>query len=269
MQGTKLNRTTAYHPQSDGQTENLNKTLEQYLRCVAGETPNLWVQYLPWAEWWYNTSHHSSIGMSPFEALYGYQPPSITAYLPGSTSVAQVDQQLKDRDELLTILRKNLVCAKNRQKQYYDQKHSERSFVIGDMVFLKLQPYRQHSIHQKAFHKLSAKYYGPFEVLERVGSVAYKLKLPDYAKIHNVFHVSLLKKKVGLTASVNPHLPNIADSDKSSWEPAKVLATRLVKRRGQAAAQWLVQWKGAGQDEATWEFSDEMERRFPEFDSDA
>ena len=94
----------------------MNKTLEQYLRSVIGEKPNLWVQTLPWAEWWYNTSYHSSIRMSPFEALYGYQPPIISAYLPGSTAVALVDQQLKERDELLEIVKRNLVAAKSRQK---------------------------------------------------------------------------------------------------------------------------------------------------------
>ncbi|KAL6196555.1 hypothetical protein ACLB2K_032169 [Fragaria x ananassa] len=215
LQGTKLSRSSDYHPQSDGQTENLNKTLEQFLRCVVGERPQLWVQALPWAEWWYNTAYHSSIQMYPFEALY------------------------------------------------------ERSFEVGDMVFLKLQPYKQQLVHQGAFHKLSAKYFGPFEVLEKIGAVAYKLRLPPTARIHDVFHVSLLKKKLGNDVTVEPHLPLISDANKRNWKPAKVLETRLVKRRGNAAAQWLILWDGTSSEEATWEYADDAKRRLPEFDSDA
>lgn len=71
-QGTTLNKSSAYYPQSDGRTENLNRTLEQYLRCVVGEKPKSWIDALPWAEYWYNTAFHSAIGMSPFRALYRY-----------------------------------------------------------------------------------------------------------------------------------------------------------------------------------------------------
>ncbi|KAL6176640.1 hypothetical protein ACLB2K_053273 [Fragaria x ananassa] len=109
LQGTKLSRSSAYYPQSDGQTENLNKTLEQFLRCVVGERPQLWVQARP-----AYLAYHSSIQMSPFEVLYGYQPLTITTYLPGSTFVARVDMQLKDRNELLALFKKNLEKAKNR-----------------------------------------------------------------------------------------------------------------------------------------------------------
>ena len=177
--------------------------------------------------------------MSPFEALYGYQPPSIIPYLSGSTSVAQVDQQLKDRDALLVILKQNLAQAQNRQKVYFDKKHSERSFDVGDMVFLKLQRYKQKSASAKALHKLLAKYCGPFEVLEKIGTVAYKVKLPASATIHNVFHVSLVKKKLGSSAVVHSGLPPLY-TDKRSWEPAKVIETRLIKKGSNAAAQWLI-----------------------------
>lgn len=127
-QGTKLNKSTAYHPQSDGQTESLNKVLEQYLRCVIGDKPTSWLTALPWAEWWYNTTYHSAIQMTPFEALYGYPPPQIPPYLPGSSAVQEVDTQLRDRDTLIVLLKTNLAKAQARMNHYYDQKHTEREF---------------------------------------------------------------------------------------------------------------------------------------------
>ena len=116
LQKTKLYGSSAYHPQSDGQTEVTNRTLECYLRCFAGERPSTWVKYLPWAEWWYNTTYHSAIKMSPFEAVYSLPPPSITSYVPGSTAVHAVDVVLRNRDQTLAYLKENMANAQERMK---------------------------------------------------------------------------------------------------------------------------------------------------------
>lgn len=265
-QGTELCKSTAYHPQSDGQTENLNRSLEQYLRCAVGERPTEWIKDLPWAEWWYNTNYHSAIQMSPFQAVYGYKPPRVDLYLPGSTAVHEVDCQLKDRDALLALLKHNLHKAQERMKLFYDKRHSERTFEAGDWVYLKLQAHKQQSVERRSVHKLSAKYYGPFEIAERVGSVAYRLKLPLSSKIHPVFHVSLLKKKIGSHVVINPHLPPVVDPRNPRWYPAKVLDTMLVKRRGAASAKWLIQWVGTSSEDATWEFAEDIKARYPDFE---
>ncbi|KAL6195569.1 hypothetical protein ACLB2K_031187 [Fragaria x ananassa] len=178
--------------------------------------------------------------MTPFQALYGYEPPYVKTYLPGSTTIANVDQDLRNRNELLAVLKRNLERAQSRIK-------------------------KQQSVHKRVFHKLSAKYFGPFEVLERVRSVAYKLKLSTYVKIHDVFHVSLLKKKLGANVTVEAHLPHLSEARTVKWEPEAVLQTSLVKRRGEAAAQWLIKWMGAEAEDATWEFADHITGRFPEF----
>ena len=94
MSGTKLHMSSAYHPQTDGQSEVVNRCVEQYLCCFVSQQPRKWSSFLPWAEFWYNTTYHSSIGMTPFQALYGRPPPSIPNYQVGASSVNEVDQTL-------------------------------------------------------------------------------------------------------------------------------------------------------------------------------
>lgn len=140
--GTTLKRSTAYHPQTDGQTEVTNRSVEQYLRAYTHDRPSRWVNFLPWAEYALNTSHHSALNMSPFQALYGRPPPTILPYQPGSGKIAMVDSMLLDRDALLKTLRDNLVRAQNRMRDLANRKRRDVEFQVGDKVLLKLQPYR-------------------------------------------------------------------------------------------------------------------------------
>lgn len=101
LQGTELKMSSAYHPQTDGQTEVVNRCLEQYLCCFTSQHPKSWESFLSWAEYWYNTSFHSSIGTTPFRALYGRAPPRLINYLIETSPVSEVDHTLQTRDELL------------------------------------------------------------------------------------------------------------------------------------------------------------------------
>lgn len=121
LQGTTLSPSTSYHPQTDGQTEVLNKILEMYLRCFVGDVPSSWSSLLPWAEFWYNTSYQTSAQMTPFEVLYGRPPPSITRYIRGTTSNALVETQMVQRDELLLQLKRNLARSQDRMKKICGQ----------------------------------------------------------------------------------------------------------------------------------------------------
>jgi hypothetical protein len=113
LQGTQLHLSSAYHPQTDDQTEVVNKCLETYLRCFASEKQHQWAQWLPLAEWWYNTTYHTTTRMTPFEAVYGQKPPSVLSYLPGTSKVQAVDQTLTVREDILRTLKENLVMAQN------------------------------------------------------------------------------------------------------------------------------------------------------------
>lgn len=146
FQGVALNKSRAYHCQSDGQNEIVNKTLEIYLRCMCSSKPSSCLQWLSLAEWWYNTNSHSSIHTTPYEVVYGQSPPMHLPYLPGESSSISVDRSLASREEAIKLLKFNLLRAQNRMARYSDKKRCERSFAIGDFVFLKLQPYRKFSL---------------------------------------------------------------------------------------------------------------------------
>jgi hypothetical protein len=179
IQGTQLHLSIVYHPQTDGQTEVVNKCLETYLRCFASKKQHQWAQWLPQAKWWYNTSYHTATRMTPFEAIYGQNPPSVLSYLLGTSKVQAVDQTLTVQEDILHTLKENLVMAQNRMKQQADQGRSERQFVEGDQVFLRLQPYKKTSLKVEHCQKLAPKFYGPYTVLKHVGQVAYQLALPS------------------------------------------------------------------------------------------
>ena len=113
--------------------------------------------------------------------------------------------------------------------------------------------------------KLSAKYYGPFQVEERIGQVAYRLKLPAGARVHPVFHVSLLKKKVGPLQQLSTTLPEWDEHDLCSLQPEMILKSRAILRDGQPVVQLLVKWNHLSFDEASWEDKAFIEHQFPEF----
>ncbi|XP_038719862.1 uncharacterized protein LOC120012501 [Tripterygium wilfordii] len=159
----------------------------------------------------YNTIVHSSTKISPFEAMYGVPPPTMLSYVPNTTKVQAVDDHLRTRDTILKDLRQHLRIAQDCMKSKVEQRRREVVFDVGDMVFLKLQPYRQSTVSFWSSLKLAPRYFGPYPIMEHIGVVAYRLQLPADSQIHDVFLVSLLKKKLGLVSPISHALPPVTD----------------------------------------------------------
>lgn len=265
LQGTTLCMSTAYHPQSDGQTEVVNRCVENYLRCLTSDRPSAWSKWLPLAEWWYNTTFHVSTSITPYEALYGQKPPHLVHYAPGGSAVAATENLLHDRDTILKLLKDHLLASQHKMKQLADKHRTDRVFEVGDWVFLRLQPFRQVTVAFRKNAKLAPKYFGPYQVVQKVGPVAYKLDLPLHSKIHPVFHVSLLKKRLGSGALIQTDLPLTGEDGQLQLEPLAILDRKLVNRHNRPHTLVLVQWSNSIPEDATWESWSELHQRFPHF----
>lgn len=153
---------------------------------------------------------------------------------------------------MLEQLKANLHKAQERVKHYTDKSISERQLQVGDMVYLKMQPYRQITFGLRGSLKLRSKFYGPFRVLEKIGPVAYLLQLLEHAAIHPVFHVSRLKKHLESHAVPIRGLPLVGENGKIKTEPVAVLDRRVVPHRNEHVAQWLIQWLNLGPEDTTF-----------------
>ena len=147
-----------------------------------------------------------------------------------------------ERDELLRCLRANLHQAQNRMAQKANKHRRELQLQVGDKLLVRLQPYRQSTIANRTSYKMAKHYYGPFRILERIGSVAYKLELPISSKIHHVFHISLLKPYVGDSHVNIQSLPPISVNNKPLYSPIVICAEHSVLKQGKELRQVLVQW---------------------------
>jgi hypothetical protein len=191
---TKLNFSSAYHPQTDGKTERTNQILEDMLRAGALKYGKRWDKSLPYAEFSYNNSYQASIEMAPYEALYGRQ--CRTPFFWSQTGESQVfrPEVLKDVEKQVQMVCECLKVAQSRQKSYADKRRRDLSFEIRDFIYLKVSPMRgTHIFRVKG--KLALRYVRPFKIIDHKGQVAYQLELPpQLSEVHDVFHVSQLKK---------------------------------------------------------------------------
>jgi hypothetical protein len=238
----KQRLSTAYHPQTDGQTERTHQALQHYLRCFSGAEQQ-WAPLLPEAEFAYNNSVHVTIGVSPFEALYGYHPRMVD-YVPSSQLKVQgVHERLSKLAQTRERMYVHWQKAVDSQKKYYDARHQWVEFQVGETVGLSTKNFRF-----KEGKKLAPRFI-PVKVTERIGSQAYKVQLPvKYSRLHDVFPVSLLEKWYsGQDQKVLP-LPELVDGEEE-WEVEDIVDHKDVgdERR------FLVKWAGWPAEYNTWE----------------
>ncbi|KAD2805709.1 hypothetical protein E3N88_39086 [Mikania micrantha] len=247
--GTQINMSTSYHPQTDGQTERTNQTLEDMLRSCVIDFGGSWDVHLPLVEFSYNNSYHTSIKCAPFEALYGRKCRSPVCW-------SEVGEN--------RIIGPEIKAARDRQKSYADNRRRPLEFQIGDLVMLKVSPWKGIFRFGKR-GKLSPRFVGPFKILERIRSVAYRLELPpELSNIHDVFHLSNLKKCVADESLIVP-LKGIKIDEKLHFreEPVEVMDREMKVLKRSRIPIVKIRWNSQRGPEYTWEREDQMKQKYP------
>ena len=197
---------------------------------------------------------------TPFRVVYGRDPPSIRSYEPGETRVAAVALEMEDRTAFLADVRYRLEQAQAVQKRVYDQHHRPVEYQVGDWALLRLRQRPAASLPRTSTGKLKPRFVGPYRVLEIINAVAVRLELPPGARLHDVFHVGVLKKFVGTPPATPPALP---PTHNGAVVPVPAAVT--VGRLARGIRQLLVQWQGEPAASASWEDYDDFRARFPDF----
>jgi len=265
----KLNLSTAFYPESDGQTERVNLTLEQYLRSYCSYQQDDWVSLLPFAEHAYNTSMSESTKASPFEINYGFSPQTQWSGIVSDNKGIHPDSEVvvKDWEGTWQEIRETIKQAQERQRKWHDQKRQPAPEYVtledvsqgrankADRVMLNRKNLRT----KRPMEKLDHKMFGPFVVKRKVGSRAYEVELPERWEIHPVFHVSLLEPyredPVGRPQKIIP-TPDIVDNE-PSYVVAEVVDSRWYgnpkTKFPPRFVQYMVGWEGYGPEENSWE----------------
>lgn len=263
--GTKLRFSTAFHPQTDGQSERTIQTLEDMLRACVLDLSGGWEEHLMLIEFAYNNSFHSSIGMAPFEALYGRKCRSPICWDEVGERKLLGPELIQITVDKIKLIRGRLQTAQSRQKSYADRRRRELEFEKGDFVFLKVSPWKGVFRFGKT-GKLSPRFIGPFEILERIGPVAYRIALPpSLSRLHNVFHVSVLRKYIADPLHVLDYQPIQINEDMSYEEqPIEIVDRDEQVLRNRVIPLVKVRWMNHSIEEATWEREAEMLEKYPQ-----
>ncbi|GJU80994.1 putative nucleotidyltransferase, ribonuclease H [Tanacetum coccineum] len=246
--GTRLKFSTAFHPETDGQSERTIQTLEDMLRSCALEWAGNWDDYICLVEFAYNNSWHASIKCAPFEMLYGRKCRAPICW----------DQ--------VAVAREKLKEAQTRQKSYADRHRRALEFQPGEHVFLKVSPTRR--VRRFGIKgKLSPRFIGPFEILDRVGEVSYRLALPpQLSHVHNVFHVSLLRGyKYHPLHVVSYPFDQIREDLSYTEEPESILDRQDRVMRNKTIPFVKILWRNHPEREATWETEESIRTSYPHF----
>ena len=244
--GIRATMSTAYHPETDGQTERVNQSLETYLRIFSEYRPDDWARLLSSAEFAYNNAAHESTGLSPFYIEYGWHP-RMAPDVEGVLSYPTLEELFENRKEAREQAQASLNMAAERMKWYYDLHKNDVPFKVGDKVLLKGRDLRV----KVSSEKLMAKNYGPYTITEKVGPVSFRLNLPKQMRVHPVFHASKFipyhEDEIGDRNPPQP--PPIEVEGYEEFEVEKILDSRVYR----GWVQYLVKWDGYDESHASWE----------------
>ncbi|KAL7148069.1 hypothetical protein ABFS83_06G152600 [Erythranthe nasuta] len=272
MMGTKLKFSTAYHPQTDGQTDVVNRSLDNLLRCLVGEHMRSWHSILPIAEFAYKNSVNRSIGMSPFEVVYGHKPRAPIDLIPMSVSHRPSEfanafaQHIHD---LHAEINRRINENNEKYQRSANAHRTFREFSVGDFVMVRVRPER---FPQGISKKLQARSVGPFKILKRVGSNAYVLELPSDMGISSTFNVDDV---IPPNDSIQPSLP-FSTSEfllPTPHSPPKIVNKdvvedivdeQVVSTRQGGYQKFIIKWKNRPNSDNTWVTKEELQRIDPD-----
>jgi transposase InsO family protein len=256
--GSKLALSTAFHPQTDGTTERVNRTLEQMLRNYVGYRQDDWDILLTPLEFAYNNAPQKATGFSPFFLNSGHNPNLPSSLIkPQETPVPAVDDFINELSLLTQRAKDEITAAQIKQQQYQDANRKEELFEVGEEVLLSTKHLTPINLKERPSKKLQQRFVGPFKILTKIGQVAYRLDLGPNYRIHNVFHVSLLKKlkesPSKFSSRVSPPPEPDFIGDEREYEVEEVLDKRKAQIKKKSSWIYLIKWKGFTLEDATWE----------------
>ncbi|GKC20804.1 putative reverse transcriptase domain-containing protein [Tanacetum coccineum] len=258
---TRLDMSTAYHPQTDGQSECMIKNLKVMLRACVIDFGGNWDVHLPLAEFSYNNSYHSSIRCAPFEALYGRKCRSHVLWAKIGESSLIGPELVQETTDKVVLIKEKLKAARDHQKSYADNRRKPLEFEIGDRMLLKVSPWKG-VIHFGTKGKLAPRYVRPFEILERISPVAYRLRFPkELSSMHDKFHVLNLKKCL---ADANLHVPLIDKTLCFVEEPIEIMDHDVRSLKRSKISLVKVRWNSKRGPKFTWEREDHMKSKYPQ-----
>ncbi|GJR88785.1 putative reverse transcriptase domain-containing protein [Tanacetum coccineum] len=263
--GTDISMSTAYHPETDGQSERTIQTLEDMLRACVIDFGKGWVKHLPLAEFSYNNSYHASIKAAPYEALYGRKCRSPVCWAEVGEAQLTGPELIQETTEKIVLIKQRMQAAQDRQKSYADRKRKPMEFEVGDRVMLKVSPWKGVVRFGKR-GKLNPRYVGPFKVLAKVRKVAYRLELPqELSRVHHTFHVSNLKKFYADEPLVIL-LEGIHVDDKLQFmeEPVEIMEREIKRLKRSRIPLVKVRWTSRRGLEFTWEREDSFKQKYPQ-----
>ncbi|GJW26303.1 putative reverse transcriptase domain-containing protein [Tanacetum coccineum] len=260
--GTQLDMSTAYHPETDGQSERTIQTLEDMLRACVIDFGKGWERHLPLVEFSYNNSYHASIKAAPFEALYGRKCRSPVCWAEVGDVQLTGPEIIHETTEKIVQIRQRLQAARDRQRSYANVRRKPLEFQVGDRVMLKVSP-RKGVIRFGKRGKLNPRYIRPFKILDRVGPVPYTLELPDRLVLSTVIFNVLIKEMLS-DESLVILMKEIRFDDKLNFveEPIEIMEREVKQLRQSRIPIVKVRWNSKRGPEFTWEREDQIRAKY-------